>query len=244
MTLQSAKIPHLFHFLKENSLLSREEELQEKLNKLRRRQKRGERISWAKGFLTAVVAMLKPGDIAIDLGANVGDVSAQLLTSGADVIAFDPEPWAVDQLKKRFANEPRFTLHNAAVGVKEGNIRLHRASNFNENEKNASVKSTIVAGGRMIDDIHGVDVKLTNFIEFVREIISQYGEIAFLKMDIEGAELELLEAMHNHGLFASIRCTVAETHERKFKALSPKYANLRKLFAENYSSTHVNLDWI
>ena len=78
---------------------SREEELQRKLDRLRRRQGRNERAAWASGFLTAVCGMLKPGDVAIDCGANVGDISKRLLASGADVIAFDPEPWAVEKLR-------------------------------------------------------------------------------------------------------------------------------------------------
>ena len=89
-------------------------ELQAKFDKLKRRQKRNERAAWAKGFLTGVCGVLRPGDVAIDCGANVGEVSARLLETGADVIAFDPEPWAVERLRERFQNEPRFTLHNAA----------------------------------------------------------------------------------------------------------------------------------
>lgn len=37
--------------------------------------------SGASGFLTAVCGMLRPGDLAIDCGANVGDISARLLAS-------------------------------------------------------------------------------------------------------------------------------------------------------------------
>ena len=46
-------------------------------------------------FFGSVAGMLKPGDLAIDCGANAGDISARLLERGAEVIAFDPEPWAV-----------------------------------------------------------------------------------------------------------------------------------------------------
>jgi len=61
---------------------------------------------------------------------------------------------------------------------------------------------------------------------------------------IEGAELELLKAMDEADLFASIRCTVAETHESKFRELRPAFAALRKDFAQKYKPEHVNLDWI
>ena len=62
-------------------------ELEQQLKKLRRRQKRNQRAAWADGFLTGICGMLRPGDLAIDCGANAGEVSARLLASGADVIA-------------------------------------------------------------------------------------------------------------------------------------------------------------
>jgi len=68
--------------------------------------------------------------------------------------------------------------------------------------------------------------------------------VAFVKMDIEGAELEILEALDAQGLLAQIRCIVVETHERKFKDLRPRYKALRETLAEKYPGKRVNLDWI
>lgn len=220
------------------------EDLQRKVRKLRRTHQRTARMAWAEGFLTAVCGFLRPGDVAIDCGANVGAVSARLLASGADVIAFDPEPWAIEKLQARFAGEHRYHLHNAAVGCTEGTITLFRAANFDQNEKNASVKSTVVSGGRMINEGAGISVPQVDFVAFLQKLIAERGEIAFLKMDIEGAELDLLDAIDRAGLFASIRCTVAETHENKFPDLRPRYASLRAHFAQRYRPEHVNLDWI
>ena len=135
---------------------------------------------------------------------------------------------------------------NVAVGTKDSEIQMFRAGNFDDNEKNASVKSTIIGGGRMIDydDDAAVTIKQIDFVAFLKNLIRERGEIAFLKMDIEGAELELLKAMDEADLFASIRCTVAETHESKFRELRPAFAALRKDFAQKYKPEHVNLDWI
>jgi len=222
------------------------EELQTRFEKLKRRQKRNERAAWAEGFLTAVCGMLKPGDVAIDCGANVGDVSALLLSTGADVVAFDPEPWAVEKLKRRFEGEPRYSLHNVAVGVRDGTITLMRAENFSKNAKGASVKSTIIEGGHKISPrgANSVEVVQIDFVRFVQDLIRERGEIAFIKMDIEGAELELLPAMDEAGVFDSIRCIVVETHEQKFRELRPAFKNMRAQFAEKYAPSHVNLNWI
>ena len=221
-------------------------ELEEQLKKLRRRQKRNQRAAWADGFLTGICGMLRPGDLAIDCGANAGEVSARLLASGADVIAFDPEPWAHDQLTRRFAGESRFTLQPAAVGTAEGAVRLMRAGNFDGNAAQASVKSTVVAGGRQIDESaeNAIEVAQIDFIAFLRDVIAQRGEVAFLKIDIEGAELDLIPAIDAAGLFGAIRCTVVETHERKFRDRAADFQAMRALIGEKYAPSHVSLDWI
>jgi hypothetical protein len=63
-------------------------------------------------------------------------------------------------------------------------------------------------------------------------------------MDIEGAELDILEKMDTEPLFQNIRCLVAETHERKFKDLRDRYKALRDKVSESYAPGKVNLDWI
>jgi len=209
-----------------------------------RRQKRNLRKASAEGFLAGVAAMLRPGDLVMDCGANVGAITAILAETGADVLAFEPDPFAFGELSARFNDHPHVTLINAAVGASAGTVRLMRASNFDDNPAGASVKSTILPGGRAIDASAGFDVPLINFPDLLREQIAAGREIAFVKMDIEGAELEILEALDAQDLLAQIRCIVVETHERKFKDLRPRYKALRETLAAKYPGKRVNLDWI
>lgn len=209
-----------------------------------RRQKRNLRKAKAEGYLSGVCAMLRPGDLALDCGANMGVVTAVLAATGADVVAFEPDPFAFGHLSDRFADTPNVTLVNAAVGTAAGTVTLKRAGNFDANPTGASVKSTILTGGRQIDDSHGIDVALIDFPAWLAQRIAERGRIAFIKMDIEGAELDILEALDTAGTFAHIQCLVAETHERKFKDLRPRYRALRQGFSERYDPNRVNLDWI
>ena len=218
--------------------------LTEDERKARRRAKRNLRHAEAMGFLKGVTAMLKPGDLALDCGANVGVVSSLLADTGADVISYEPDPYAFAQLSDALGDRQNVQLINAAVGASSGNVRLMRASNFDEDKKGASVKSTIVDGGCMIAAENYVDVKLLDFLTILSGEIENRGEIAFVKMDIEGAELELLEAMDAADLIKDIRCLVVETHERKFAELRPRFRALREAFSEKYPVRQVNLDWI
>lgn len=216
----------------------------DEIEALFRRQKRNQRKAWAEGYMTAITAMLRPGDLVMDCGANMGVVTALLAATGADVLAYEPDPYAFSILEQKFANSPNVTLINAAVGVGTGTIRLMRADNFGDNPDGASVKSTILDGGRRIDAENAVEVTLLDFPTLVRAHVAARGEIAFIKMDIEGAELDILEALDREDLFTNIRALVAETHERKFKDLRDRYKALREVVAAKYPAGKVNLDWI
>lgn len=209
-----------------------------------RRAKRNMRKSWAEGYLKGITTMLRPGDLAVDCGANMGVVTAILAATGADVVAFEPDPFAFATLTGKFGAMANVQLINAAVGVGSGMVRLMRADNFADNPEGASVKSTILDGGRRIDAQNAVEVPLIDFPGFVRDQVAKRGEIAFVKMDIEGAELDILEAMDRDGLFENIRGLVAETHERKFRGLRGRYKAMRAAIAEHQPSGKINLDWI
>ncbi|WP_422074382.1 FkbM family methyltransferase [Tranquillimonas rosea] len=219
-------------------------EAERRAEKVLKRHDRNLRKARAEGFLEGVAAMLRPGDLAMDCGANMGVVTAILARTGAEVMAFEPDPHAFAHLETRFADQPGISLDNAAVGLRAGTATLRRADNFADNPDGASVKSTILDGGRRMDDGHAVDVPIRNFIDILEAEIARRGEIAFVKMDIEGAELEILEELERRDMLRAIRCLVAETHERKFKELRPRYRALRSRIAQAYSPRHINLDWI
>ncbi|NNE51085.1 MAG: FkbM family methyltransferase [Sulfitobacter sp.] len=212
--------------------------------KARRREKRRVRNAEARGYMNGVLAMLKPGDLVIDCGANVGLVSEPLAQTGADLHCFEPDPFAFEKLNGRMQGHKNTTLHNVAVGTENSTVKLMRAEDFESDQMGGSVKSTILDGGRAMASDNYVEVNLIDFTDFLEEQIATRGEIAFLKMDIEGAELDLLEVMHAKGLIASIRCLVVETHENKFPELRPRFRKLRETFAAHYPGNRINLDWI
>lgn len=221
-------------------------ELQAAHDKFKRRAKRNARAEFARGLMQVILSMLRPGDVVLDCGANVGAVTGPLAETGATVHAFEPDPFAFEKLSERVAGMNNVVLHNAAVGVAAGKVQLMRAANFDDNPMSGSVKSTIITGGRNIDEADGATIAVTMIAlpDLIREIAAKTGELAFPKMDIEGAELDLLEHMQAHGLFDLVRLTVAETHENKFRDLRPRFAALRAAVADTYRVTRVNLDWI
>lgn len=214
--------------------------------KAERRIQRNLRHAHAKGLLQGILSMLCPGDIVLDCGANIGNVTMPLAATGAQVYAYEPDPYAYDRIYKRTASLENVTLEHAAVGVENGTTHLMRPANFDDNPKGGSVKSTVIKGGRNINENADsrIEVKLIDLTETIQNLVDQHGRIAFLKMDIEGAELEILEKMLEKDLFQHIGLTVAETHERKFKYLAQRFKSLHHSISKKYPITQVNLDWI
>ena len=68
----------------------------------------------------ARLAALRSGDVALDLGANVGVYTARMAETGATVHAFEPDPDTFARLVKRVGHLPNVVLHQKAVGAGGG----------------------------------------------------------------------------------------------------------------------------
>lgn len=217
---------------------------------------RAERMASAKGVLDGILSQLRPGDLCLDCGANVGSVAGPLAETGAEVLAFEPDPVAFAALSDRLAPFANAHPVQAAVDVSGGTATLHRSNKFADDPLGATISSTVLAGKRDSDGQNDISVRVLSLPDMLETI--QAGRwpdilpmptcapsrIALLKMDVEGAELTLLPALHHHDLLTPIACTVVETHQRKFPALRQDFLSMRRQIAGLYPGHKVNLDWI
>ncbi len=198
----------------------------------------------ADGLLKGVLSQLRRGDLAIDCGANVGSITTQLAATGADVIAYEPDPVAFDALTTAMDGRANVTLMKAAVGIENGKASLFRGEGFDNNPVAASRRSTILPGANRVDQSDALDVSVVSLPEKLTKWVAERGEIAFLKLDIEGAELDILTEMLRLDLFDHVRITVAELHGYKFPTLKPEFQALRETLSKKFPPTRVFLDWI
>jgi len=185
------------------------------------------------------VDALGAGDVAIDLGANYGEITARFAHTGAQVHAFEPDPVTFGHLSKAVGAFPNVVLHQKAVGVEDGEVTLYRSSDIEGDERRRSEGSTIVADARRIDHQDSVRVSKVNFLGFLAGLDAN---AAIVKMDIEGAEVELLEALLDDGLIYKIDALFVETHERMIPQLFDRYMALRQRIAA-LDQPYINLDW-
>ena len=186
------------------------------------------------------VRRLGAGDVAIDCGANVGVFTEPLARSGALVHAFEPCPYAFSRLRERTASMPNVVLHNAAVGTEDATVRLYRREDFDERPDSASVSSSVFADKTNVEESQFVEVRQIDFPAFLAGLP---GRIAILKIDIEGAEVPLLERMLADRSIDRCDAVFAETHEAKIPALAGRTATLREIAATGPFADKLFLEW-
>ena len=197
--------------------------------------------SWRTHYLfDRYVRQLKPGDLAIDCGANIGHFTRILANQGARVHAFEPDPFTFSILQENTKDLKNVVLHNAAVGTSNSVVKLYRKENFENNPLEASISSSLFEGKLNVDPEHSIDIEQIDFGAFLNSLDQ---EVTILKIDIEGAEIPLLENLVEHDSLRNCTRVFVETHEDRIPELADRTANLRKLSQSREYSNKLFLDW-
>lgn len=183
---------------------------------------------------------LKPGGIAIDCGANVGDITTRLAKAGLQVYAFEPNPYAFEKLKARTTGLPGVRCINKGVWDKNTRTQLYFHREAEKNEEFWSFASSIFSTKGNVDPAHSVMVEMVDLTEFI-EHLSQ--PVALLKIDIEGAECEVLEKFLERNLQEKVGLTLVETHETKIAGLKEKTDRIRETIRRK-GIKNVRLSWL
>ena len=187
----------------------------------------------------AVCADLRSGDLAIDLGANAGIFTAKLAATGADVIAFEPDPYAFDLLSTKLGDAKNVTLVQAAASVQAGQMTLHRTANFENDPARHTTSSSLLSDKRNVAGGQGVEVDVIDIIAYLTELDR---DVKLIKIDIEGAEVEVMERLLSSPLALRIGYIFVETHERAIPRLADRTDTLRARTADQ-TRPLVNWDW-
>ncbi len=190
--------------------------------------------------LAAMLNSAVKGNLVIDAGANVGRMSFILGLRGAIVHAFEPNPVAFEMLSRNLGNWPNITLHNAAVSNCDGEASLYLHELHKENEVAFSTGSSLKAEKTNVLQNETVSVQTVDLARFINSLPQS---IHLMKMDIEGAEVDVIPHLVAQGSFDHIENAVIETHERKNPLLRDATEAMRKLIQDAGLSSRVRLDW-
>jgi len=186
-----------------------------------------------------VLQSLGPGDIAIDGGANVGKFTKMMAETGATVYAFEPDPYAIIRLRERVGQFPNVTIFNQAVGAADAFVTLYQAPGYEAAPDRMSISSSVYAMKNNVSADGGVAVEQIDLAAFIDRLERP---VKLLKLDIEGAEVPVLEKLLESGVLDAIGHVFVETHERRIPELAQRTAMLRAQLATRRPGV-VNLDW-
>jgi FkbM family methyltransferase len=177
---------------------------------------------------------------AIDLGANIGEYTVKMADAAREVIAFEPDPWALEELRASVAGRDNVRIIAAAAGIEDGVVHFYRHADFEADRVLNSQSGTLIAEKNNIDASASIEVEQVDFLRFLRALDRDVG---VLKIDIEGAEVDLLERlMQEPELLDRIHYIFAETHETKIPGHVPRVEALRAA-AARLGHPVINLNW-
>ena len=179
------------------------------------------------------------GDIAIDCGANIGDITQHLQKNGATVYCFEPNPYAFKALKKRFLANPKVHCFEKGVFDRNDRVKLSFHELSDSDELYWSTGSSMLDfKGNILKDKY-TTIQVIDLCAFIRTLHSR---VRLLKMDVEGAECPILKKLIETGLINRIDYLFVETHDRKIPELQPETEEIRRLVKFN-NLLNVNLHW-
>ena len=183
---------------------------------------------------------LSPADVCIDWCANVGSVTSIFARKGAQVFAFEPNPFAYAKLIRNTRQFSRVTCMQAGVsaGV-SGRMRLHFTDRHKDDPVEASIGSTFVRSKPDVGS-DGVDVEVVDLVEFVKT----FDRVRLLKIDVEGYEVELVPSLIESGALDCVDRVFVENHMyENWKGLLDASERMLKVAEESPYANKIFFDW-
>ena len=152
-------------------------------------------------FRDLLLTNIREGDLVWDVGANVGLYTRLFVDRvGRDgkVIAFEPSPRAFAQLQSLFATEPSVILQGVALSDFDGEADFFVA------ERGSTVTDSLVFRA-------GNSASIRTLVRRGDSICS-FNPPAIIKIDVEGAELEVLKGMTETLRTPGLRGVFVEVH--------------------------------
>jgi FkbM family methyltransferase len=147
--------------------------------------------AWRFGWLEAaelrfVRAAVRPGMVAVDVGANVGLytlILSRLVGTAGRVHALEPAPANLRALGRAIehAGATNVVVHAAAAGDRAGEVALHLAPGNQGDHRifpNVEARATIPVPSVVLDDLLATEPR-----------------VDFVKIDVQGAELPVLRGL-------------------------------------------------
>ena len=181
--------------------------------------------------------------IILDIGAHVGKYTEIFAKCKCQVYAFEPTKKIFNILKNKCITYKNVECINKAVWIEKTTLKLyeHELSKKDKNEVKLSQSNSLLFEKTNVRKDYYQEIETENLSEFIFNFDKN---IDFIKMDIEGAEIEVLNHLIDTGAIKNINYIICETHEKKNEFLKEPTELLKKRIIDEGLSHKIDLSWI
>jgi FkbM family methyltransferase len=176
----------------------------------------------------------------LDCGANIGRITSYLSITGATIYAFEPDPVAFIILSARCTNKKNITCINKGVWDKNASIKLYRHHEMKYNEASFTTGSSIVADKKNVNTDSSYKIEVIDLVNFIRQLNKK---VDLVKIDVEGAETEILKKIIAEETYSLFNTMYVETHETKIPGQAEELNAIKQRMKEK-GITNIKLNWI
>lgn len=145
--------------------------------------------------------IIKKGDLVFDVGLNEGSKSRLFLDLGAKVVGFEPQRTCYENAIKNLGENTSFIAENIALDMNKGYSDIYIASYHTiSSMSEAFIRETSKQRFRGFNWGQKVSVET----DTLDNMILKYGTPKFIKIDVEGYELNVLRGLTREIDFISI----------------------------------------
>jgi FkbM family methyltransferase len=138
---------------------------------------------------------LRPNMLVFDVGANLGNYANIFRQRGARVIAIEPQPFCYRFLNLRFLFIPLVRVIPAGAGSKPGNISMTSSTAHTLSSMNREWIQKVNESKRF----QGSQAKWNKTINVpvvtLDSLVEKYGKPDYIKIDVEGFEVQVLQGL-------------------------------------------------
>lgn len=150
--------------------------------------------------------MIKHNDLVFDIGANFGHRVGTFLKLGARVIAVEPQEKCIRFMKSMYGN--RVSLLQKGAGAAIGEMDFYSSDNAALSTFSKSWIESVQSSNRFESFSWTAAGKVP--ITTLDELVNQFGKPAFIKIDVEGLEYEVLLGLSQSVNYLSFEYAVPE----------------------------------
>ena len=146
----------------------------------------------------------------IDCGAHCGEsilTAKQRFGNDINVVSFEPVPGLAKQLQEIHQNNPTIQIQNSAVWINDDIKKFHLSEAYTDG-------SSLLNSLNNLRDDHYIDINCFDLSTWISESFNEK-DYLILKLDIEGAEYEVLNKMIEDDTIKLVNELWGEWHDMK-----------------------------